>query len=77
MLKGLAQGVNSVVAACVALTILSLGLIAVQADPLWLLGRNILLAALGESTPGIEIQGDNAAPTVECDRDTGVCTVSQ
>ncbi|MGD1941887.1 MAG: hypothetical protein ACFB0G_11300 [Leptolyngbyaceae cyanobacterium] len=77
MIKSLANGINSIILACVALTVLSLGLIVVQLDPVWLLLRNVLLTALGEPTPGITIQGDNRAPVVNCDHETGVCDVEK
>lgn len=75
MIKSIGQGINSIVLACLLLTILSLNLIQVQGQPLWLLCRNIILAGLGAPTPGVVIQGDNAPPSVECDNNTGVCRV--
>ena len=75
MIKTLGQGVNAIVMACLVLTVLSLNLIQIQGQPLWLLCRNVILAGLGAPTPGVTIQGDNTPPKVECDNETGVCEV--
>jgi hypothetical protein len=50
------------------------GLFSIQFDPIILMTRNVLLAALGESTPGLKMQGDPRPQQYICDRETGLCT---
>lgn len=75
MWKMMSEASTSLILVLVALTALSAGLIQVQGEPLLLLLRNIALAGLGENSPGLVIEGDNRAPDVDCDRDTGRCKV--
>ena len=76
-MKMFRDGINGLVLACVVLTILSFNLITFQGQPLWMVFRNIILAGLGEPTPGLTIRGDNKPPVVNCDYETGVCEVER
>lgn len=75
MIKTVGDGVNSLLSALLILAVLSFGLVSIQWAPIWVILRNVGLAALGEATPGLTITGNNKAPVVECDNNTGKCQV--
>ena len=73
--RSLQDGLNNVVGFGLALTVLALGLIIIRPGPVWILLRNVILASLGESTPGLSVEGDLSAPRLDCDWETGRCRV--
>ena len=74
MLKGLGDAASAIVLVAVLLTTGALSLVDVQVQPVFQIMRNVMLAALGGSTPGINIQGEPNKPKLNCNFETGVCT---
>ena len=74
-LNGLKSALNNIVLLCAVLTMGVAGLIIIRWTPGLILFRNIILAALGEESPGLTIQGDSTPPTLDCDYKTGSCRV--
>ena len=70
-MKLLKEGVNSVAAVCLVLTIFMTGIISIQGKPLVLLLRLTLLAMLGAPTPGSTTDGEGS--TLVCNEATGRC----
>jgi len=74
MLKGLGDAASSLVLVAVILTSGALSLVQVEAQPVFQILRNVMIAALGGETRGLEIQGSPPAQSLDCDFKTGICT---
>ncbi|NET37184.1 MAG: hypothetical protein F6K19_35035 [Cyanothece sp. SIO1E1] len=73
MLKGLGAAANAVVIVLLILTIGAFSLVQIQPQPVFQILRNVMLAALGSSTPGLNIENEPAQQSLECDYSTGQC----
>jgi len=74
MLKSIGTAATSVVIVLLVVSIGAFSLVKIEAQPVWQLIRNIMLASLGEETNGLNIEGQPTGQSLECDYRTGVCT---
>lgn len=74
-LNGIKSALNNIVLLCLLLTMGVAGLIIIRWTPGLILLRNVILAALGEESPGLTIQGESKPPELDCDYTTGSCRV--
>ena len=73
MLKSVGSAANAVVIVLFIVTVGAFSLIQIQGQPMFQVVRNVMLAALGEETQGLDIQGEPAGQTLKCDYKTGSC----
>ncbi|NET36880.1 MAG: hypothetical protein F6K19_33445 [Cyanothece sp. SIO1E1] len=73
MFRNLGSAANAVVIVLIILTIGAFSLVQVQPQPVFQILRNVMLAALGASTPGLNIEGEPSKQTLECNYSTGQC----
>jgi hypothetical protein len=73
MLKSVGSAANAVVIVLFVVTIGAFSLIQIQGQPMFQIVRNVMLAALGEETQGLDIQGEPTGQTLKCDYKTGSC----
>ena len=73
MVKSVGSIANGIVLVLFIVSIGAFSLIRIQGQPMFQIMRNVMLAALGEPTNGIRIEGSPTEQTLECDYQTGVC----
>lgn len=73
MLKSVGSAANAVVIVLFIVTVGAFSLIQIQGQPMFQIVRNVMLAALGEETNGLDIQGEPTGQTLKCDYKTGFC----
>ena len=73
MFKSVGSIANGIVLVLFIVSIGAFSLIRIQGQPMFQIMRNVMLAALGEPTNGIRIEGQPQQQTLECDYQTGVC----
>ena len=73
MLKSIGTAATSVVIVLLIVSIGAFSLVKIEGQPIWQIMRNVMLAALGEETQGINIQGEPNSQRLNCDYKTGVC----
>lgn len=73
MFKSVGSIANGIVLVLFIVSIGAFSLIRIQGQPMFQIMRNVMLAALGEPTNGIRIEGRPTEQTLECDYQTGVC----
>ena len=74
MLKSVNEALTALALVILVITIGSFSLIKIQGQPIWFLVRNMILAGLGEPTPGLSVPADEASQdTLVCDLETGEC----
>jgi hypothetical protein len=73
MLKSIGTAASSVVIVLLIVSIGAFSLVKIEGQPIWQIVRNVMLAALGEETQGIDIQGEASGQRLNCDYKTGVC----
>lgn len=73
MLKSLGSAANAVIIVLLIITVGALSLVSIQSGPIFQVMRNVMLAALGEETNGLQIEGEPAGQTLKCDYQTGSC----
>ena len=73
MLKSIGTAATSVVIVLFVISVGAFALVQIQGQPMFQIMRNVMLAALGEETQGINIQGEPNSQRLNCDYQTGVC----
>lgn len=73
MFKGVGEIANAIVVVLLIVTIGSMSLVKVETQPIFQVLRNVMLAALGEGTNGVQIDGNAKQQNLECDFKTGRC----
>ena len=73
MFKAAGNIANGIVLILLIVTIGAFSLVRVQTQPIWQILRNVMLAGLGEPTNGLNIEGQPAQQSLDCDYKTGVC----
>lgn len=74
MLKSLGTAATSVVIVLFVVSVGAFALVQIQGQPMFQIVRNIMLAALGEETQGLNIEGNPTGQSLECNYKTGTCT---
>lgn len=73
MFKSAGNLANGIVLVLFIVSIGAFSLIQIQGQPMFQIVRNVMLAALGEPTNGLRIEGQSDRPSLDCDYQTGVC----
>ena len=73
MLKSLGTAATSVVIVLFVVSVGAFALVQIQGQPMFQIVRNVMLAALGEETNGLNIEGEPTGQTLKCDYKTGSC----
>ena len=73
MLKSIGTAATSVVIVLFVISVGAFALVQIQGQPMFQIMRNVMLAALGEETKGLNIEGEPNSQRLNCDYKTGVC----
>ena len=73
MFKSVGSIANGIVLVLFIVTVGAFSLIRIQGQPMFQIARNVMLAALGEPTQGIQIEGQPTNPNLVCDYKSGLC----
>lgn len=73
MFKSVGTAATSVVIVLFVVSVGAFALVQIQGQPMFQLARNVMLAALGEATQGLNIEGEPTGQNLKCNYKTGSC----